>query len=79
MRDVVERALYDVFTLNGVKYVPHYKNSSVYVGPGYREGGVAYSKNYMKESGATQSQEYLWIRSSFGEVKNVLSPYGDVR
>jgi len=74
MRDMVERAFYDVYVKDGVKYVPHYANSSVYVGPGYRDGAVAYSKAYMKQSGAVEFKEYLWTRAQFGAVKNVLSP-----
>ena len=73
MKDMVERAMYDVYVLNGVKYVPHYANSSVYVGPGYRDGGVAYSKAYMKQTGAVEYKEHLWVRAQFGEVKNVLT------
>lgn len=72
MKDLVERAFYDVFTLDNIKYVPHYKNCSVYVGPGYKDGGVAYSKDFMTRSGATKTQELLWTRSTFGTVKNVL-------
>lgn len=74
MKDMVERAMYDVYVMDGIKYVPHYKNSSVYVGPGYKDGDVAYSKAYMKRSGATESQDLLWVRGSFGEIKNVLNP-----
>lgn len=74
MKDLVERAFYDVYVKDDVKYVPHYKNSSVYVGPGYRDGDVAYSKAYMKQSGAKEEQDLLWTRSTFGSVKNVLNP-----
>jgi hypothetical protein len=74
MKEAIERELHDVYILDGVKYVPHYKNSSVYVGPGYKDGDVAYSKAYMKQSGAIETQQLLWTRSQFGAVKNVLSP-----
>ena len=74
MKDMVERAEYDVYTLHGVKYVPHYKNSSVYVGPGYRDGDVAYSKAFMKQGGAKESKDLLWVRATLGAVKNVLTP-----
>jgi hypothetical protein len=74
MRETVERELYDVYVKDGIKYVPHYENSSVYVGPGYKKGDPAYSKQYMRQSGATESQELLWVRSQYGVVKNVLTP-----
>lgn len=74
MKDMVERQFYDVYIKDGIKYVPHYRNSSVYVGPGYRDGGVAYSKAYMKQSGAVEEQNLLWVRSTFGKVENVLNP-----
>jgi len=74
MKDMVERAVYDVYVLDGVKYLPHYRNSSVYVGPGYKDGDVAYSKAYMKQSGAKEEQALLWVRSTLGVIKNVLNP-----
>ncbi len=74
MKESVEREMYDVYIKDGVKYVPHYKNSSVYVGPGYVDGSVAYSKAYLKQIGAKEEQQLLWVRSTFGVVKNVLSP-----
>jgi hypothetical protein len=74
MKDMIEREMYDVYIKDGIKYVPHYKNSSVYVGPGYRDGDVAYSGAYMEQSGAKKEQNLLWVRSNYGTVKNVLNP-----
>jgi len=74
MKDMVERAVYDVYVLDGVKYLPHYRNSSVYVGPGYKDGDVAYSKAYMKQSGAKEEQALFCVRSTLGVIKNVLNP-----
>jgi hypothetical protein len=72
MRDSMEKELYDVLILNGIKYLPHYQNSAVFVGPGYKEGGVAYSRAYLEQYGATNAREFLWVRSEYGKVKNVL-------
>jgi hypothetical protein len=74
MREVMEKADYTVYVKDGIPYLPHYSNSSVYVGPGYKKGGVAYSKAFMKASGAVEVTASLWQRASFGAVSNVLNP-----
>lgn len=71
--DKVETFLYPVWELRGITYVPHYLNTEVFVGPGYKEGKVAYSAKYLKEHGAQPSTRMLWKRMSLGRViPNVL-------
>mgnify|MGYP006297041575 CR=1 FL=1 len=68
-----EKYMYPIWVLNGIKYLPHYLNTSVFVGPGYRDGGVAYSPEYLKSKGAIEILEPLWKRANIGQVvKNVL-------
>lgn len=71
--DKVETFLYPVWELRGITYVPHYLNTEVFVGPGYKEGKVAYSAKHLKEHGAQPSTRMLWKRMSLGRViPNVL-------
>lgn len=67
-----ERTPYLVFQLGGVTFLPHYANESVYVGPGYRTGDVAYSELYLRKCGATESTMNLWKRATTGLVPNVM-------
>jgi len=68
-----EPFLYPVWELDGITYLPHYLNTEVFVGPGYREGKVAYSARYLREKGAKASTRALWRRMSFGRaIPNVL-------
>lgn len=68
-----EKYMYPVWVLNGIEYVPHYLNTSVFVGPGYRDGAVAYSPEYLKAKGGIEVLKPLWRRANLGKVvKNVL-------
>lgn len=64
-------ALYptEVYEKDGVTYVPHYRNSSIYIGPGYPH---ASSKRYTAEqlvaAGAQKGVRMLWSRAQHGEV-----------
>jgi len=71
--EMAEHYEYSVLTLNGITYVPHYGNLSVYVGPGYSLGGTAFSANYLKKKGAKESKKFLWHRGTFEVVPNVLN------
>lgn len=67
-----ERAIYTVYTLGGVTYVPHFQNDSVFVGPGYDESGIAYSAQYLIAAGAQPQEASLWRRGTSSRIKNVL-------
>jgi hypothetical protein len=59
----------DVYKKDGVTYVPHYRNSSIFVGPGYPH---ACNKRYTAEelvlAGAKKDVGMLWSRAQHGEV-----------
>ena len=58
-----------VYVLNGITYVPHYRNPSVFVGPGYpRFTRQRYSDTDLRNAGAQQGSFPLWKRSDYGVV-----------
>lgn len=64
-----ERLPQQVFKLNGVTYVPHYRNRHVFVGPGYpRFTQQFYSATDLINAGALEQTEFLWVRSDHGVV-----------
>lgn len=64
-----EREEYPVYIKDGVTYVPHYSNSSVYVGPGYpRFTNARYSENDLLNAGAVKETRFLWTRGHYGTV-----------
>lgn len=57
------------YKMGDVTYVPHYRNSSVYVGPGYpRFNKTRYSVEQLALAGAVAVHEFLWVRSNHGIV-----------
>ena len=64
-----ERFATTVFVLNGIPHLPHYRNSSVYVGPGYpRQNQKFYSEEALIQAGAIKSSELLWHRGTTGTI-----------
>ena len=63
---VVETTTY---VLNGITYVPHYRNRAVFVGPGYpRCTTERYSAAKLIDLGAEKQHAFLWHRSVHGWV-----------
>jgi hypothetical protein len=58
------------YKLNGVTYLPHYRNASVYVGPGYPKT-PRYSAEQLALAGATAVNEMLWVRGNHGIVTDI--------
>jgi hypothetical protein len=56
------------YKLGGITYVPHYRNSSVYVGPGYHLTHKRYSAEQLVLAGAAAVTQMLWIRGNYGVV-----------
>ena len=54
---------YVAYKLRGITYVPHYRSTNVYVGPGYAKTGKEYSSKELISAGAVSVQETLWYRS----------------
>ena len=64
-----ETFMQTVYVLNGITYVPHYRNPSVFVGPGYpRFTRQRYSDTDLRNAGAQQGSFPLWKRSDYGVV-----------
>lgn len=59
----------NVYKKNGVTYVPHYRNWSIYVGPGYPHAcKEKYTAEELIAAGATKDIAMLWSRAQHGEV-----------
>jgi hypothetical protein len=57
------------YQANGVLYLPHYRNDSVFIGPSYpRMDRRTWSAAELIKAGATRVAIMLWPRSKFGEV-----------
>jgi hypothetical protein len=64
-----ERFPSHVLVLNGVPYLPHYRNQDVYVGPGYgRANFNRYTAQELLLKGAQYQPEMLWSRGTNGIV-----------
>lgn len=65
-----------VYELNGVTYLPHYKNPSIFVAPGYPRGRGApdmkhaFTEHRMLNEGARPKTMFLWSRVVEGELTN---------
>jgi hypothetical protein len=60
------------YKLNTVTYVPHYRNGSVYVGPGYPKATKQrYSAEELLGAGDKPVQALLWLRGTYGIVSDV--------
>jgi hypothetical protein len=74
MKDYAEKKDYLTFNLNGVIYMPHYKDAKLYVGPGYpRVNKSVYTSAELLEVGAKASMLNIWKRAEHGKVQSTLS------
>jgi len=61
-----------VYIKDGITYVPHYRNSKIFVGPGYPKFNTSlYSENDLLSAGAEQSSLFLWTRGTTGAISKV--------
>lgn len=59
------------YVLNGITYVPHFRNAHIYVGPGYpRHNLNRYSAAELENMGAKQRVDMLWSRGSSDRVSD---------
>ena len=57
------------YTGNNVMYVPHYRNASVFVGPGYpKENQKLWTEAELLKAGAQRTVTMLWKRGTVGKV-----------
>lgn len=69
----VKAELYEqtVYVLRGITYVPHYRNSDIFVGPGYPvHNKTRYSAVELELFGATPRMDHLWKRGQSGRVSD---------
>ena len=60
------------YKLRDVTYVPHYRNSSLYVGPGYPKfNRSVYTAAELVLAGAASVHEVLWARGTYGTVNEI--------
>jgi hypothetical protein len=60
------------YKIKGVTYVPHYRNSSIYVGPGYpRFTRARFSEAELLNAGAVAGHTTLWVRANHGIVTDI--------
>ena len=72
IKDTVETKDYLTFKIDGVTYLPHYKDSKLFVGPGYPvHNDTIYTSTDLLEAGAKASMKNLWVRveHSLGKVR----------
>lgn len=59
------------YELNGITYLPHYRNHNVFVGPGYPKiSKTRYSADQLEAMKAVPTALMLWSRGSSGEVSD---------
>jgi hypothetical protein len=60
------------YKFRDVIYMPHYRNSSLYVGPGYPKFTRArYTAAELTSVGAMPVNQMLWIRANHGIVNEI--------
>ena len=66
IKEMNERFQYVVYKLNGVTYVPHYKDTKFYVGPGFpKHNSAIYTADDMLRAGAVPHGAMLWKRAEY--------------
>ena len=68
---VCDRFETPAYVLNGITYVPHFRNRNIFVGPGYpRDNLKRYSDKELQMMGAIPTIEMLWSRGESGDVSD---------
>ena len=63
------RDSYTAMQLGDITYLPHYRNKSIFVGPGYPHlNGSRFSQDELFRAGAKTVEMSLWIRNEHGVV-----------
>ena len=70
--DTVDRIENHAFQVNGMTFLPHYRNDSLFVGPGYpRHNKFVYTAHDLLLAGAIRINLMLWPRGKTGVVNQV--------
>jgi hypothetical protein len=68
-QDTVDRIENYAYQLNGVTYLPHYRNENLFVGPGYpTHNKFVYTVDDLLWVGANRINLMLWSRGKIGIV-----------
>jgi hypothetical protein len=68
-QDTVDRVENNAYQLNGVTYLPHYRNDGYFVGPGYpTHNRSVYTVSELLTAGASRISLMLWSRGKTGVV-----------
>jgi hypothetical protein len=60
------------YKLDGITYLPHYRNCNVFIGPGYpRANRKRYTSTELINSGAVAVEQMLWSRGEHGVINDV--------
>lgn len=70
--NTAEKDLYTVYELDGITYLPHYKDALHYVSPGYdgEFNNKTYYATQLLAAGATPTQQLLLTRARAVETAN---------
>ena len=69
MKDTTQLFPTETYILHGIRYVPHYRNVAVFVGPGYpKQSPSRYTSEDLLSAGAEKDVVMLWSRSVYGIV-----------
>ena len=61
-----------VFVKDGITFLPNYRNSCVFVGPGYGKDNLTrYTEFELYRMGAEKAYLSLWLRGKHGTVNEV--------
>lgn len=67
-KDESEKQYYLVYVVDGIPYLPHYRDSGKYVAPGWSRHPKTYESAELFAMGAKTRMEYLWKRVEFGQT-----------
>lgn len=72
IHDTTPRVENYAYQVNGVTYLPHYRNESLFVGPGYpRLSNHVYTAEDLNKVGANRITLMLWPRGKVGVVNHI--------
>ena len=67
IKDESEKQYYLVYVVDGIPYLPHYRDSGKYVAPGWSRHPKTYDPAILFAMGAKTRMEYLWKRTNSNE------------
>jgi hypothetical protein len=69
MSDKAPTVVTTAYVLNGISYLPHFRNKNLFVKPGYpRFNNSLFTKDELVNAGAKSADKFLWPRGEHGTV-----------